>query len=144
MAKELDVSAHLASGMRFDVETGSGYTVRLDMAVGEGGEGAGPQPMEMLLVGLAGCTGMSTLLILRKRKQDVREYEIKIHGERAELHPQVFTEITVEHVITGKALKPEIVERALLMTEQKYCGASVMLEKTARIHHTYRLVEAEV
>ena len=142
MAKELDVSTHLAGGMRFDVETGSGYTIRLDMAAGEGGEGAGPQPMEMLLVGLAGCAGMSTLLILRKRKQDVREYEIKIHGERAELHPQVFTEITVEHVITGKTLKPEIVERALLMTEQKYCGASVMLEKTARIHHTYRLVEA--
>lgn len=143
MAKELDVSACLADGMRFDVATGSGHAIRLDMAAGEGGEGAGPQPMEMLLVGLAGCAGMSTLLILRKRRQDVREYEIKIHGERAGQHPQVFTEITVEHVITGRALKPAVIERALLMTEQKYCGASVMLEKTARIHHTYRLVEIE-
>ncbi|MEO7021643.1 MAG: OsmC family protein [Ktedonobacteraceae bacterium] len=143
MTKELDVSAKLAGGMRFDVETGSGYEIRLDMAAGAGGEGTGPQPMEMLLVGLAGCAGMSTLLILRKRKQDVRDYAIKIHGERAEVHPQVFTEITVEHIITGKALKPEIIERALLMTEQKYCGASVMLEKTAHIRHTYRIVEVE-
>lgn len=143
MAKELDVRARLTGGMRFDVETGSGYEIRLDMATGTGGEGAGPQPMEMLLTGLAGCAGMSTLIILRKRKQDVRDYEIKVHGERAELHPQVFTDITVEHVITGKALKAEVVERALLMTEEKYCGASVMLGKTARIHHTYRLIEVE-
>ena len=143
MAKELDVSARLDGGMRFDVETGSGYTIRLDMAAGDGGEGVGPQPMEMLLVGLAGCAGMSNLIILRKRKQDVRGYEIHIHGERAALHPQVFTEITVEHVITGKELKPAVVERAMLMTEQKYCGASVMLEKTAKISHTYRLIDVK-
>ncbi len=143
MAKQMDVSAKLAGGMRFDVETGSGYTMRLDMAAGEGGAGAGPQPMEMLLVGLAGCAGMSNLLILRKRKQDVRAYEIHIHGERAGAHPQVFTEITVEHIITGGQIKPEVVERAMLMTEQKYCGASVMLEKTARISHTYRIIEVE-
>ena len=143
MAKEMSVSARLAGEMRFDVETGSGYTIRLDMAAGEGGEGAGPQPMEMLLVGLAGCAGMSNLLILRKRKQDVRAYEIRIHGTRAESHPRVFTGITVEHIITGKEIKPEIVERAMLMTEQKYCGASVMLEKTAHISHTYRIIPIE-
>jgi|SRR5579883_926084 putative redox protein len=143
MAKEMSVSAQLVGGMRFDVETGSSYTVRLDMAAGEGGEGAGPQPMEMLLVGLAGCAGMSNLLILRKRRQDVRDYKIRIHGTRAEAHPQVFTEITVEHIITGKEIRPEIVERALLMTEQKYCGASVMLEKTAHISHTYRIVSVD-
>jgi putative redox protein len=143
MAKEMDVVARLEGGMRFQVETGSGHQVRLDMAADEGGEGAGPQPMEMLLVGLAGCAGMSNLLILRKRKQDVRGYELRLHGERADLHPQVFIEITVEHIITGKGIKPEIVERAMRMTEQKYCGASVMLEKTARIRHTYRIIEAD-
>jgi putative redox protein len=143
MAKELDVNAKLAGGMRFDVETGSGYTISLDMAAGEGGDGSAPQPMEMLLVGLAGCAGMSNLLILRKRKQDVRDYAIRIHGERAAMHPQVFTEIAVEHVITGKDIKPEVVERAMLMTEQKYCGASVMLEKTAHITHTYQLIAVE-
>ncbi|HEU5378125.1 MAG TPA: OsmC family protein [Ktedonobacteraceae bacterium] len=141
MAKELDLTAKLMGGMRFHVETKSGHGIDLDMAPGEGGSGAGPQPMEMLLVGLAGCSGMSTLLILRKRKQDVRDYKITIHGERAELHPQVFTEITIEHEITGKALKPEVIERALLMTEQKYCGASIMLEKTAHLKHTYKIVE---
>lgn len=143
MAKELNVSAKLAGGMRFDVATGSGYDIHLDMAAGAGGEGTGPQPMEMLLVGLAGCAGMSTLLILRKRKQDVHAYEINVHGERSELHPQVFTDITIEHVITGKALKPAVIERALAMTEEKYCGASVMLGQTARLVHSYRLIEAE-
>lgn len=143
MAKEMDVSAKLAGGMRFNVETGSGYTICLDMAESESGEGAGPQPMEMLLVGLAGCAGMSNLLILRKRKQDVRDYEIRIHGERATSHPQVFTDIIIEHVITGKEIKPEIVERAMLMTEEKYCGASVTLEKTARINQSYRIIAVE-
>ena len=143
MAKEMDVSAKLVGGMRFDVETGSGATIQLDMASGEGGEGAGAQPMEMLLVGLAGCAGMSNLLILRNRKQDVRDYQIRIHGTRAGSHPQVFTEITVEHVITGREIKPEVVERAILLTEQKFCGASVMLEKTAHISHTYRLVAVD-
>lgn len=143
MAKELDIHATLASGMRFNVEAGSGYKIQLDMAEGAGGSGTGAQPMEMLLVGLAGCAGMSTLLILRKRKQDVHDYEINVHGERAASYPQVFTDIVVEHVITGRALKPEVVERALLMTEEKYCGASVMLGKTAQIRHTYRLIEAD-
>lgn len=143
MAKEMDVSARLVGGMGFEVATGSGSTIRLDMASGEGGEGAGAQPMEMLLVGLAGCAGMSNLLILRNRKQDVRDYEIRIHGTRAGSHPQVFTEITVEHVITGREIKPEVVERAMLLTEQKYCGASVMLAKTARISHTYRIVAVD-
>lgn len=141
MTKEMDVVARLESKMRFHVETGSGYQIRLDMAESEGGEGTGPQPMEMLLVGLAGCAGMSNLLILRKRKQDIRGYEIRIHGERADVHPQVFLDITVEHLITGREVKPEFVERAMRMTEQKYCGASVMLEKTARIRHTWRIIE---
>lgn len=143
MAKEIDMVARLASGMHFQVMTEKGYQIDLDMADDEGGEEQGPQPMEMLLVGLAGCAGMSNLLILRKRKQDVRQYEIRIHGERADLHPQVFIEITVEHLVTGKGIKPEIMERAMKMTEQKYCGASVMLAKTARIYQTYRLIEAE-
>lgn len=143
MAKHMDINARLAGGMRFDIATGSGYTLRLDMAAGEGGEGAGPQPMEMLLVGLAGCAGMSNLLILRKRKQDVSDYEIRVHGERAEAHPQVFTEITVEHVITGRQIKPAVVEHAMLLTKQKYCAASAMLEKAARISHIYKIVEVE-
>ena len=143
MTNVMDVSAKLTSGMSFTIETSSGYEIRLDMATGEGGESRGPQPMEMLLVSLAGCIGMSNLLILRKRKQDIQNYEIRIHGERADLHPQIFTDITVEHIITGQAVKPEVVERAMRMSEQKYCGVSVMLGKTARISHRYRLVQGE-
>jgi putative redox protein len=143
MTQQLDVSAQLAGGMRFEVETGSGYALRLDMAREEGGEGAGAQPMEMLLVGLAGCAGMSNLLLLRRRGQDVHSYEIRIHGVRAGAHPQVFTQITVEHLISGVQIRPEEVERALRLTEQKYCGASAMLEQKARISHTWRLIAVQ-
>jgi len=142
VAKEMMALARLDSGMRFEVKTGSGHTIPLDMAEGgEEGENAGARPMEMLLVGLAGCGGMSILLILRKRRQDVTGYELRVHGTRAEKHPQVFEEITVEHVFTGRGLQAEVVERAIRMTEEKYCGVSVMLEKMARIQHSYRIVE---
>lgn len=103
----------------------------------------GAQPMEMLLVGLAGCAGMSNLWLLRRGGQDVQDYEIRIHGTRTGSHPQVFTEITVEHVISGRRIRPEEVERALRLTEQKYCGASVMLGKTARISHTWRVIAVD-
>lgn len=143
MTKEMMAQARLEGGMRFEVQTGSGHTILLDMAEGEEeGENAGPRPMEMLLVGLAGCAGMSILLILRKRRQEVTSYELRIHGTRAEKHPQVFEEITVDHVFTGRGLQAEVMERALRMTEEKYCGVSVMLEKMARIQHSYRIVEA--
>lgn len=143
MVRQMAVTARLAGGMRFTVETGSGFALQLDMADGEGGDGAGAQSMEMLLVGLAGCAGMSNLLLLRRRGQDVQGYEIHIHGTRAAAHPQVFSAITVEHVLIGGRVRPEEVERALRLTEQKYCGASAMLEQTAHISHTWRVVPVD-
>jgi len=98
--------------------------------------------MELLLSGLAGCTGMDVISILRKQRQDVTAYEVHVTGIRAEEHPMVFVEITVEHIVTGHHIKPEAVARAIQLSEERYCGAGAMLGKVAHLTHTYRLIEA--
>ncbi len=143
MAEEMTALARLDEGMQFDVVAGSGHRVTLDASEHGGGKGAGFVPMEMLLVGLAGCTAMDVISILRKKRQDVTSYEVYVHGVRAEDHPTVFTEITVEHRVTGRHINPEAVRRAVELSETKYCGAGAMLGKTARLTHTFHIFEAE-
>lgn len=142
MGEVLTVRSRLLDGMQFAAEAGSGHTVILDAAEHAGGQGAGFVPMELLLVGLAGCTGMDVISILRKKRQQVTGYEVRVRGERAEDHPMVYTDITVEHVITGHDVSPEAVARAIELSEAKYCGAGAMLGKTAKLVHTFRVVEA--
>jgi putative redox protein len=141
MANDMTVRAVLETGMRFDVETGSGHHVILDAAEHNGGQDTGPRPMEMLLVSLASCSGMDIISILRKKRQEINSYEIRIHGMREEEYPKAFVEITVEHIFTGHNIKPEAVERAIQLTEDRYCGASAMLEKAATIKNTFRIIE---
>lgn len=142
MGEVLTVRSQLTEGMQFAAEAGSGHTVMLDAAEHAGGSGAGFIPMEMLLVGLAGCTGMDVISVLRKKRQQVTGYEVQVRGERAEDHPMVFTDITVEHIVTGHNVSPEAVARAIELSETKYCGAGAMLGKTAKLIHTFRIVEA--
>src|SRR5438552_11676496 len=141
MANDMTVRTTLETGMRFDVETGSGHHVILDAAENNGGQDTGPRPMEMLLVALASCAGMDIISILRKKRLEISAYELRVHGIRAEEHPKVFVEITVEHIFTGHNIKPEAVERAIQLTEERYCGASAMLEKAAVIKNTFRIIE---
>jgi putative redox protein len=143
MPEEMTAIARLDDGMRFDAEAGSGHHVTLDASAHSGGAGAGFIPMEMLLIGLAGCTGMDVISILRKKRQDVTAYEVVVHGVRAEMNPMVFTDITVEHRVTGRHISAEAVERAIELSETKYCGAGAMLGKTARLTHTFRIVAAD-
>jgi putative redox protein len=143
--QEMDVLAHLVEGMRFDVKAGSGHKVTLDLINElDGKPSAGFSPMEMLLVGLAGCTGMSVLSILQARRQEITGYELRVHGLRADQHPKVFLEISVEHIITGRNVQPKVVERAIELSETRYCGVEAMLGKTARITHTYQIAETEI
>ncbi len=107
-----------------------------------GGHNAGFLPMEMLLVGLAGCTAMDVITILRKKRQQVTAYEVQVQGVRADDHPRVFVEITVEHRITGYHIQPEAVERAIELSKTRYCGAGAMLGTVAHLTHTFRIVEA--
>ena len=144
MAKILTAVAKLETGMRFDTQSTSGYHVTLDSNAESGGQGAGFSPMEMLLVGLAGCTGMDVISILRKKRQDVTGYEVRVQGIRSDEHPKVFVEISVEHVVTGHNIQPAAVARAIELSETRYCGAQAMLGKVARIINTYRIVEVSV
>jgi putative redox protein len=137
--KDMTVQAVCETGMRFDVETGSGHHLLLDATAENGGQNTGPRPMEMLLVALATCAGMDILSILRKKRQIVTRYEVDVYGKRTEEYPRAFTDITVEHILTGAHIQPEAVQRAIELTEEKYCGATAMLGKSAKITHAFRI-----
>lgn len=143
MGEIMTVQTTLTGDMAFSAQAGSGHTVLLDAAEHGGGHDQGFRPMEMLLVGLSGCTGMDVISILRKKRQDVTRYEVRVRGERAEDHPMVFTDITVEHIVTGHNIDPQAVARAIELSETKYCGAGATLGKTAHLKHTFRIVESQ-
>ncbi len=142
MAETMIAQAILAENMRFEAQAGSGHQVTLDATEQDGGQESGFRPMELLLVSLAGCTGMDVISILRKKRQQVTAYEVHVEGRRAEDHPKVFVEITVEHIVTGDHLQPEAVARAVQLSEKRYCGAGAMLGKVAHLTHTFRILEA--
>lgn len=128
-------------GVCFVGETGSGHAVVMDGAPEGGGRNLGPRPMELLLVGTAGCTSYDVLAILKKARQDVRDCWVEIDAERADAEPKVFTRIHFHFVVTGRALKADAVERAIRLSAEKYCSASIMLGKTADITHDFELRE---
>ena len=142
MAKIMTAVATLETGMRFDALATSGYHVTLDSNELSGGQREGFSPMEMLLVGLAGCTGMDVISILRKKRQDVTGYEVHVQGIRADEHPKVFVEINIEHIVTGHNVQPAAIARAIELSKTRYCGAEAMLGKVARIKNTYRIIDA--
>jgi putative redox protein len=105
-----------------------------------GGRNLGPRPMEMVLIGTGGCTTYDVILILKKSRQQVTDCVVEIQAERAEEDPKVFTKIHFHFVVTGKELKPEVVERAIKLSAEKYCSASIMLGKMADITHDFEIV----
>ena len=139
MAEAKQASAHWVEGLQFDAATGSGHRLTLD-AAGKDHKGLGPSPMELLLVGLAGCTGMDVIDILRKKRLAVSGLEVRVEGTRAETHPKVYTEIDVVYVVRGKDIPARAVEQAIHLSESKYCSAGVMLGKTAKINTRYEIV----
>lgn len=129
-------------GMSFIAETGSGHMVAMDGAPAAGGHNLAPRPMELLLAGAGGCTSFDVVSILKKGRQDIVDCAVRLTAERADEDPKVFTRIDMHFVVTGRGLKPEAVERAIRLSAEKYCSATIMLGKTARIHHTWEIVEA--
>ncbi|MDA8256098.1 MAG: OsmC family protein [Betaproteobacteria bacterium] len=129
-------------GMSFVAETGSGHLVGMDGAPDAGGRNLAPRPMELLLAGTGGCTAFDIVLILKRGRHAVNGCEVKLQAERAELDPKVFTSINMHFVVTGKNLKREVVERAVTLSAEKYCSASIMLGKTAAITHSFEVVES--
>ncbi|WP_440216696.1 OsmC family protein [Chromobacterium piscinae] len=128
-------------GVCFMGETGSGHAVVMDGAPEGGGRNLGPRPMELVLLGTAGCTSYDVITILRKSRQDVRDCWVEIQADRADVDPKVFTRIHFHFVVVGRDLKPDAVERAIKLSAEKYCSASIMLAKTADISHDFELRE---
>ncbi|MCP3021441.1 OsmC family protein [Cupriavidus basilensis] len=128
-------------GMSFVAETGSGHIVAMDGAPEGGGHNLAPRPMEMVLLGTGGCTAYDVVLILKKSRQDVRGCSVKLQAERASEDPKVFTKINFHFTVSGRNLNPGAVERAIHLSHDKYCSASIMLAKTAEITHTMEIVE---
>ena len=129
------------SGMSFLAETGSGHAVVMDGAPEGGGRNLGPRPMELVLAGTGGCTAYDVVLILRKSGQDVRGCDVRLSADRAETDPKVFTRIGFHFTVRGRALKPNLVERAIKLSHDKYCSASAMIAKTAELVIDWEIVE---
>ncbi|MFZ4623830.1 MAG: OsmC family protein [Rhodoferax sp.] len=134
------------SGMGFVAETGSGHTLVMDGAPDaakpeNGGLNLAPRPLETLLAGTGGCTAYDVVLILKRGRHNVRGCTVKLKAERAETDPKVFTSINMHFTVSGKSVPTAAVERAIAMSHDKYCSASVMLGKTAKITTSFEVLE---
>lgn len=128
-------------GVSFLGETESNHAVLMDGAPEYGGRNLGPRPMELVLIGTGGCTAFDVVHILKKARQQITDCVAEIEAERADSDPKVYTRIHFHFIVTGKDLKPEQVERALHLSAEKYCSASIMLGKTASITHDFEIIE---
>lgn len=129
------------TGMAFAARTGSGHIAVMDGAPEGGGNNLAPRPMEMVLAGTGGCTAYDVVMILKKGRQAVTGCEVNLKAERADSDPKVFTRIHFHYVVKGRGLKAEAVARAIALSSEKYCSASIMLGKTATITHDWEIVE---
>jgi len=128
--------------MAFSAVADSGHTVIMDASAEAGGEDRGVRPMEMILMGLGGCTSIDVVMILEKARQDIQGCKVEISAERAETDPKVYTHIHVHFIVSGKNLNADKVARAIELSAEKYCSVSIMLGKTVHIEHDFEIIEA--
>lgn len=137
----MDVTIVLQEGMRFVATADSGHEVIMDSDESVGGSDLGPRPMELLAMGLGGCTAMDVISILRKKRQDVTGLEVKVQGGRSEEHPKVFTSFIIEYVVSGRNIDQAAVERAIALSAERYCPAQAMLGQVAPMELIYKIIE---
>jgi putative redox protein len=130
----------LNKGVSFVAESGSGHALVIDGAVDAGGRNLGPRPMEVVLMGTGACSAFDVVHILRKGRQDLVDCIVEIEAERAATDPKVFTSIHLHYLVTGRNLEADKVERAITLSAEKYCSASAMLAKTAKITHDFEII----
>ena len=135
----MDALLTLQDGMYFTAVPDSGYTVHLESGAAEGQERRGASPVELLLISLAGCSAMDVISILRKKRQQVSGFQIRIHGDRVTEHPRVFTDFELEFIVRGTNIDPAAVERAIHLSVKGYCSVHAMLEKAATIRTRYTI-----
>ena len=129
------------SGMAFSAETGSGHLLTMDGAPDGGGRNLAPRPMETVLAGTGACSAYDVVLILKRGRHDVRGCRVKVTSERAEIDPKVFTKIHLHFVVSGRGIAPAIIERAIALSHEKYCSATIMLAGIAAITTGFELIE---
>ena len=139
----METKVRWAGGAAFIGENAEGHKVVMDGPPQGGGRNLGARPMETLLMGMGACTAYDVVSILKKSRQEVQDCEMSISAKRAEVDPKVFTEIHVHFIVTGTGLKPKQVERAVNLSAEKYCSASIMIGKTAKITHDFEIKEQE-
>jgi len=127
--------------LAFQGSAESGFNLPLDGEAGSGGEGNGFRPMELIAVGLAGCTAMDVISILAKKRQDITSFEVQVHADRAETHPKVFTHAVIEYFVTGHAVDEAAVARSIELSATAYCPAQAMLGKVMPIEMIYHIYE---
>lgn len=132
----------LMGGMEFSGQATSGHTLTMDADDAAGGQNAGFRPMELLLVGFGGCTGMDVISILRKKRQTVTGLEMNVKGEKTDSYPKIYRAVHIEYVVTGKGVQKEAVERAIALSLEKYCSVGATLSKAGTITSSYKIVEA--
>ena len=140
------MKAHIkwVDGAMFVGESGSGHTLVMDGPPEAGGRNMGVRPMETVLIGLGGCASYDVVSILRKARQDIRDVQTILEGERAETEPKVFTAVHVHFIVTGKNLKEQHVKRAVELSAEKYCSASIMFGRAGvKMSHDYEVIEVE-
>jgi putative redox protein len=130
------------NGRAFLGESGSGHAIVMDGAPENGGRNIGVRPMEMMLLGLGGCTAFDVVMILEKAREKITGCEIELEGERASEDPKVFTAVKLVYTLRGVDLKPSVVERAIKLSSEKYCSASKMFEKTAKLEQEWKILES--
>ena len=140
---EMKARVQWLDGRAFVGESGSGHAVVMDGAPESGGRNIGVRPMEMLLLGMGGCTAFDVVMILERMRETVTGCDVSLEAERAAEDPKVFTHVKLVYKITGKKLKPANVERAVNMSAEKYCSASIMIGKTATIEHVIEIVDED-
>ena len=135
---KVELTQALTQRRQFVAQSGSGHALLIDDAAG----GTGPKPIELVAVGLAGCTAFDVITILRQKyHQRVTGYEVRVEADQAERPPQVFTNVSIHHVVTGFEIDAAAVEEAIRLSEEKYCSVGAMVQKTATFHTTYAIVD---
>jgi putative redox protein len=137
----IEAKVTLVSDMQFSGKSDSGHTLTMDADDSSGGRNAGFRPMELLLVGFGGCSGMDVISILRKKRQQVTGLEINVKGEKTDDYPKVYKQVHIEYIVKGKGVEKEAVERAIALSLDKYCSVGATLAKAGKISHSYRIVE---
>jgi putative redox protein len=128
--------------LSFDTTGSNGMSIPLTADPAAGGDSVGIEPMELVAIGLAGCTALDVISILQKKRQDVTAFEVQVHAKRAIEFPKIFTDIVIEYIVTGHHIEPSAVERSIELSATKYCPVQAMLSHSCNIEHEYSIKDA--